>query len=250
MKENIKSYTKYKPSDSSDPNQDSTDIEEEPVQNTAMFYTNIWLYFIFILPFLLLHYTDYQYDLNNLKLSEVGDYLAGVAAPVAFFWLVMGYFQQSKQLRLNNKLLQLQHRELETSVTAQQEQASSMKQQLNLVIRDKYYPKFNLISFEKLDDQIELTLHNSSNQVYGMDAQVLSDNMAVIDISEIDHTDTRITMQVIEEYMEETNFEITLIINFTLETTEQISKCYKLKFREFLFSPGNLPNFSIINCKD
>lgn len=35
----------------------------------------------------------------NLSLNEIGDFLAGVVAPVAFFWLIMGYFLQARELR-------------------------------------------------------------------------------------------------------------------------------------------------------
>ncbi|GAB3044682.1 hypothetical protein GCM10027155_07170 [Acinetobacter apis] len=33
------------------------------------------------------------------KLNEWGDYLAGAFSPLAFFWLIMGYLQQGKELK-------------------------------------------------------------------------------------------------------------------------------------------------------
>lgn len=38
------------------------------------------------------------------SLNEFGDFLAGVFAPVAFFWLILGYMQQGKQLEKIPKL--------------------------------------------------------------------------------------------------------------------------------------------------
>lgn len=36
-----------------------------------------------------------------LDLNEVGDFLAGVAAPAAFYWLIVGYGLQRKELSLS-----------------------------------------------------------------------------------------------------------------------------------------------------
>lgn len=47
-----------------------------------------------------------------LSLNELGDSLAGLFAPLAFFWLVLGYFQQGTELRLNSEALRLQVEEL------------------------------------------------------------------------------------------------------------------------------------------
>ncbi|MDB5890080.1 MAG: hypothetical protein JWP47_911 [Polaromonas sp.] len=55
------------------------------------------------------------------KMNEWGDFIAGVSAPVAFFWLVLGYFQQGQELRLSTKALRLQAEELKRSVEHQGE---------------------------------------------------------------------------------------------------------------------------------
>jgi hypothetical protein len=64
-----------------------------------------------------------------IKLSEHGDYLAGVAAPVAFFWLVLGYRQQSRELRQNTDAL----RQQEIALRFQgDELRKSVKQQIKM----------------------------------------------------------------------------------------------------------------------
>lgn len=47
-----------------------------------------------------------------LTLNELGDFLAGVFAPLAFLWLVLGFIQQGIELRQNSEALRLQVEEL------------------------------------------------------------------------------------------------------------------------------------------
>jgi hypothetical protein len=58
---------------------------------------------------------------NELKLNEVGDFLAGIFGPLTVFWLVLGFFQQGVELRLNTRALELQATELQNSVEQQRE---------------------------------------------------------------------------------------------------------------------------------
>jgi len=39
------------------------------------------------------------------SLNELGDFIAGVFAPIAFLWLILGYIQQGKQLDQNTRAL-------------------------------------------------------------------------------------------------------------------------------------------------
>lgn len=64
---------------------------------------------------------DMQCGIRALSLNEFGDFLAGAIAPVAFVWLVLGYFQQGKELGQNTESLKMQAEELR--VTAQSTQA-------------------------------------------------------------------------------------------------------------------------------
>ncbi len=51
-------------------------------------------------------------DAIGMDLNEWGDFLAGAFAPLALFWLVIGYFQHGQELRLNTKALKTQEEEL------------------------------------------------------------------------------------------------------------------------------------------
>lgn len=51
----------------------------------------------------------------DLKLNELGDFVGGVSSPLAFLWLVLGFFQQSREIRLSSKALHLQAKEMRVS---------------------------------------------------------------------------------------------------------------------------------------
>ncbi|MBB4223442.1 hypothetical protein [Variovorax guangxiensis] len=53
------------------------------------------------------------------RLNEWGDFIAGFSAPLAFFWLVLGYLQQGEELKQSTKALRLQADELKQSVEQQ-----------------------------------------------------------------------------------------------------------------------------------
>ena len=52
----------------------------------------------------------------DLRLNELGDFLGGVSSPLAFLWLVLGFYQQSREIRMSNQALHLQAREMRRSV--------------------------------------------------------------------------------------------------------------------------------------
>ena len=55
-------------------------------------------------------------EVQELKLNAWGDFLAGFSAPLALIWLVVGYFQQGEELRLNTQALEAQQEELRRQV--------------------------------------------------------------------------------------------------------------------------------------
>lgn len=79
----------------------------------------------------------------EMGLNELGDFAAGAAAPLAFFWLIAGYFQQGTELRQNTDALMLQYEalqqqivEVRNSVQAQNELAHQAKLQVELARKD------------------------------------------------------------------------------------------------------------------
>lgn len=90
--------------------------------------TIAWLIFIYFK----IHNGVLPNDLN-----EFGDFIAGAFAPLAFFWLVRGFYQQSKGLEQNSEALKMQATELEKTTKALelqvQEMRASVEQQSRLV---------------------------------------------------------------------------------------------------------------------
>lgn len=69
----------------------------------------------------------------SMALNSWGDYLAGVFSPIAFLWLVIGYFQQGEELRHNTVALELQASELKKSVAEQAALVEATKKQVELM---------------------------------------------------------------------------------------------------------------------
>lgn len=67
---------------------------------------------------------------SQLKLNEWGDFFAGFLSPLAFLWLVLGYFQQGEELKLSNEALKLQAEELKNAVEQQRDLVEVTRQQV------------------------------------------------------------------------------------------------------------------------
>lgn len=72
-------------------------------------------------------------DLATMQLNTIGDFLAGAVSPVAFLWIIIGYFQQGEELRQNTKALELQYQELQNAVQEYRQMAEASKRQVDLL---------------------------------------------------------------------------------------------------------------------
>ncbi|MGQ1348546.1 hypothetical protein ACT4VF_04445 [Acinetobacter baumannii] len=66
-----------------------------------------------------------------LTSNELGDFLAGIFAPLAFLFLYLGYKQQGRELQQNTKALNLQAQELQNSVEQQRLLVAAATEDLN-----------------------------------------------------------------------------------------------------------------------
>ena len=80
--------------------------------------TIAWLLFIFC---------KIQKGIMPINLNEFGDFIAGAFAPLAFFWLVRGFYQQGIGLKQNSEALNLQAEELQKSTEALNLQVAELK---------------------------------------------------------------------------------------------------------------------------
>ena len=79
--------------------------------------------YIFIAPEFFFERSDIFAFIREGHLNEVGDFLSGFFTPLAFAWLVFGYFLQSKELRL-------QRRELSETQYTLRKQVKLLEEQL------------------------------------------------------------------------------------------------------------------------
>ena len=63
----------------------------------------------------------------NQPLDSLGGFLEGAFAPLAFLWLVVGFFLQQKELSKNTEAIQLQHVEMQKSAEQAALQANSIQ---------------------------------------------------------------------------------------------------------------------------
>lgn len=75
----------------------------------------------------------------GLSPNEFGDLLAGVVAPLAFFWFVIGYFQQSEELSQNTAAIQQQAEELQAQNVQLKLQYKIMKEEAEILKRGEEY---------------------------------------------------------------------------------------------------------------
>jgi hypothetical protein len=54
-------------------------------------------------------------DFQHLPVEKLGNFLEGAFAPLAFLWLVIGYFLQKKELMLNTQAMKMQFVEIQKS---------------------------------------------------------------------------------------------------------------------------------------
>lgn len=86
--------------------------------------TGIYLFFLICMAIVA------RNKLFELDPNEFGDMLAGVFAPLAFLWLVLGFYQQGKELKASVAALKLQGRELRNSVIQQRELVAVSREHL------------------------------------------------------------------------------------------------------------------------
>jgi hypothetical protein len=98
-------------------------------------------------------------DFAGLEPNAVGDFFAGAFAPLAFLWLVLGFFQQGEELRNSAQALRMQGEELRNSAKALRVQGeelrNSVEQQRELVAVTREQLKFDTELIKLQQEEIE-----------------------------------------------------------------------------------------------
>ncbi|WP_063338039.1 MULTISPECIES: hypothetical protein [unclassified Marinomonas] len=158
--------------------------------------------------------------------NEVGDFLAGVFGPVAFFWLIIGYQMQHSELRLNRKSLEKQADELEYSRKALELQVNEFKQNVELT-------KDNFNFQKEIHNKKEATLERSKKPYFDKVEAKLNGNSIIIisirniggDIRNIETIDKEKNMPTNETIDSCNKFQtITLLTNIKINIDEYKNK--------------------------
>lgn len=115
------------------PDEKLTHQFEPEVSDSVLTRTGLrlsWGYLAILVIYTLM-FTDWAFD-KPLAPNELGDFLAGAFAPLAFLWLVLGFLQQGRELRNSAKALHLQVDELKASVEQSRLMVEVARDQLNL----------------------------------------------------------------------------------------------------------------------
>lgn len=162
-------------------------------------------------------------NLITLDLNEIGDFLAGVFGPVAILWLVLGFLQQGRELKISTAALQLQGHELKESVKQLERQAATSEERFKLE-REARLEQINLhrkMMRPILDVQCPKIIRDSSG--FTLNLVVVNNGARVIDFQVFNLAgENRQKLQGLGVYGEGqvTIFDSTLIFNGQNELLE------------------------------
>lgn len=182
--------------------------------------TVVWLLIIFLFAVLK------GYALPN-SLNELGDALAGIVAPIAFFWLILGYVQQGKQLEQNSIAINQQADALKLQADALQAQLKEMKDSVD---EQKKAVEIQSENLSILKQQLipKLHLNNGSAQVYKtglQDYDLIKFNLSLENLGKGEIYNLRITHEA---------FSSTLVQLRKVELDKKIPIVFDLNTNEFL----------------
>lgn len=177
----------------------------------------------------------------DLELNAKGDFLAGVFAPLAFLWLVFGYYQQGQELKQNTEALRLQADELRNNVEQQKvlanaaiEQLEILKNEFNnniiksrplLQIKDCGFQQFAIISAEGVANNISLAIDTS---MVTLDKNLISSVLPQQD-KEL-NIDNVITFTNLKNIIGNKIYYFNLILLYDTALEEGLSRSFKFKY--------------------
>ncbi|WP_205669576.1 hypothetical protein [Acinetobacter sp. MB5] len=142
------------------------------------------------------------------SLNELGDFLAGIFAPIAFFWLILGYVQQGKQLDQNTKALEQQEKALELQI---EEMKESVKQQAIL---------------SKIQEEQYEVMHRAITPIIDLDQFKLLTTVETLEVERGDFKEKLSNGSRLEFYVRNTGSGPAL--NITIIRADQNNRSYNL----------------------
>jgi hypothetical protein len=115
-------------------------------------------------------------DFTHLSVERMGSFLEGAFAPLAFLWLVIGYFLQKKELSLNTDAMKMQFIEIQKSAEQAVEQTKAIAR-TELHQRRESFLKLAELVRAQLGTVVGL-LYLSSQMAEGNEQKVPAEKMA------------------------------------------------------------------------
>ncbi|MEM7489912.1 MAG: hypothetical protein AAF390_12405 [Pseudomonadota bacterium] len=99
---------------------------------------------IFAIGYSIIFFPDEVLTRTGLAPNEFGDFLAGIFAPIALTWLIIGYFQQAAELRENSRALRDQVSESAKQNHALSQQLRVIERQLSVNERNAFIGSYEI----------------------------------------------------------------------------------------------------------
>ncbi|MBC3345391.1 hypothetical protein HU811_01925 [Pseudomonas sp. SWRI196] len=172
-------------------------------------------------------------DFLKLELNALGDFLAGAFGPVAFLWLVLGFLQQGRELKLSSDALHLQAKELKNSVEQQQSIVRIATDQL-MMSKSSLEPKFVLQYSSYLTEAGGVLFSFNLSNVGHLTSQVKLawEKGEVENFPIFPHGETKEFMLRVPDPQK--NFGISLFVSYSVGMGESDTKSFRLSFHKSL----------------
>ena len=124
-------------------------------------------------------------EAGSMNLNEWGDFLAGISAPLALLWLVIGYFQHGEELRLNTKAIENQQEEFRQQVQETARLVDSSQEEVRLIReREQRESRPDIVPINESSNKEEgsiVKLRNRGAEVH--DVEVICEGPLKLDIN-------------------------------------------------------------------
>lgn len=141
-----------------------------------------------------------QGDFGTMELNNWGDFLAGISAPLALLWVVVGYYQQGEELRLSREELALQRQEVarlaessveQTKALARQAEAAEKSAQMNKEVEERTArPQLYWDGMGSSRGGGYVDIRNRGGEVYDVELQYTGDHTMDLNVPRVWDTDT------------------------------------------------------------
>ncbi len=168
-------------------------------------------------------------DLHTMSLNNWGDFLAGAVAPLILLWVIIGFYQNQDDLRLQIKEVAQMARASNRQAQATEESVALSIEEKELAARPKlmYWPGGSSSS----RDGQRINIKNRGGEVYGVDLQHEGDHYMSVTASTVWEADAEYALLVKEKTIGKSQVEpFKFPIRFSIYATDTLGYRHKMDF--------------------